>query len=300
MNKAIFVFFLILFQNFVFSQSKELVGKYTFYFSTTGYSHPVYHIDNEGNAHIFGVEYYEPDRLSVDLELKADSSFYLYYFNSHLDCEMSQNSYGVYVIKEDTLILYSTLPKGIKLKQTPDTISQDLFKISFKGWSKRDLFDYLNEYKFYSFNKSYDKKPIFPEFTEPDKKKLEIEIGNVTYSNDLESISFIFKRNDIEDYLFFYNESSYKKTQKPSHWSEIPEWHVNWNRGSFFLDMSEMKSNSYYANDSGITAESANYFHDVSDFSFIIEDGVSLKSIHQTFNSNGQKYHIKLKKTDAE
>jgi hypothetical protein len=302
MTKIIlFLTLLIFIGNRTFAQNRleNLSGKYSFYHSTNDYNedYEMLRTTNEDGSISIRRGNPLPDdgccTHKIELELKPDFSFYLIRYNDQGDYNTECESYGTYVIKGDTLTLFSPiLPKIKKLEKVHEKIPRNLFKISFKndGWTMGYLYKFLNNYKFYSLNEEYEKTEIKPQFTIPNKEKVDSTRGYDYFSDgtsaseiigfspsDVKVISFIFKRQDIATHLLV-------------------------NQG-YLINMSDYKYNNYFVGYQKNIKEDdfkRRYFCDYSDFSLIINDSI-LISIFQTSDEDGRQFYYEfIKQTQGE
>jgi hypothetical protein len=280
--------------NFIFAQNKQLIGKYYFRHSTNDYDEDyemISEIDSKGNIS-FRRGNPKPDdgccTQTATLEIKSDFTFFMSYLNDQGDYQTKSEICGIYTVKGDTLTMYSPFSPKIKnLEKEPKNISKNLFKVSFKnsGWTMGYLYSFLNNYEFYSLDKNYLQKRIMPLYTIPDKNKVDktrgyddIDVGfKVT---DIDTISFVFNRKDIEDYFYYFYRNPDNESVRIFNEGLLLKM-LNY-KYNYFQDFDRINFYPYPACEGGI-----------NDFSFIIGDSV-LKSIHQTSNETGRKYYYEF------
>lgn len=139
-------------------------------------------------------------------------------------------------------------------------------------------------------DKNYKQKRIVPLYTIPDKNKVDktrgyddIDVGfKVT---DIDTISFIFDRKDIEDYFYYVYRDPYNESVRIL--SEGLLLKMSDYKYNIFQDFDKINFYSYPSCEGGI-----------NDFSFIIGNSV-LKSIYQTSSESGRKYYYEFIKKEG-
>lgn len=298
---SLFMVLLIVSVGCIFAQNKQLIGTYSFRHSTNDYDEDyemIHEIDSNGNISIRRGNPHPNDGCctqTATLELKSDFTFFMSYLNDQGDYSRESEVCGIYTVKDDTLTLYSPMSPKIKnLNKDTKNISKNLFKVSFKneGWTMGYLHSFLNNYEFYSLDKNYKQKRIIPLYTIPDKNKVDktrgyddIDVGfKVT---DIDTISFVFNRKDIEDYFYYVYRNPYDESVRIFSGGLLLK--MSGYKYNYFQDFDKFNFYSYPACEGGI-----------NDFSFIIGDSV-LKSIYQTSDENGRKYYYEfIKKEDKQ
>ena len=299
MKRNLFMMLLIVSIGCTFAQNKQLIGTYSFHHSTNDYSEDyemIHEVDSNGNISFRRGDPHPDDGCCTQmatLELKPDFTFFMSYLNDQGDYQTESEICGIYTIKGDTLTLYSPMsPKVKNLDKETKNISKNLFKVSFKneGWTMGYLHNFFNNYEFYSLDKNYNQKRIIPLYTIPDKNQVDktkgyddIDVGfNVT---DIDTISFVFNRKDIEDYFYYVYKNPHNKS-------------VQIFSGGLLLKMSDYKYNYFQDFDKSNFYSYPDCEGGINDFSFIIGDSV-LKSRYQTSNESGRKYYYEfIKKED--
>jgi len=152
-------------------------------------------------------------RVIWNLELKEDSTFYIDFKDDQGDYEIYTYSYGIYTVKADILYMYSKVPKDLSiLRERYNNLQDSLFKISFRN-------NGLNNIKFYSLNNKYERKLIQPKYIISDKTDgFSINYDNDTKPNfdykEYKTISYIFLKSDIEDFLLSKKKGRYGKVSE--------------------------------------------------------------------------------------
>lgn len=220
------------------------------------------------------------DRMTLKLNL--DSTFELKLKSTGGGSESYDISYGRYLVRDDSLFLYSPLPlKTGKLRKVNGPTPKNLIKISFKGGfdgKKSQIQDFINNIEFYSLNMKFEKTRLNWKYVVPDTMKLN---ENKKYSD---TISFVFNRSDIGAYfLCFNNEKDSTKSN------------------SMLLKMADYKFNNYFVGYEIATEDyfgsRYEYFFDASNYVFLIRSN-DLVCTDKNYNEVGKLVNYVFKKID--
>jgi hypothetical protein len=213
------------------------------------------------------------------LKLNINSTFELDAFFDQGDHNSTNISIGNYVIHGDTLIFYSPLPVNIgKLVKVKEKLPKSKFKISFdtSQLNSGQIGQLIDSYQFYSLDRNFNKTKMNWIYTMPDKKAL-----NINGYKNTDTVSFVFNRKEIDDYLLCLKECKY------DYYGEI----IPVSFGSSMLKMSDYKFNNYFVGyenvPDSIDTSLHKYFMDVSTFSLIIKVN-ELVSVYKHINQVGE------------
>ncbi len=289
MKKAISILLLqLLLSAYGFSQSsytyKSIAGTYKYESITTV---PIIVMEMEYNdsadAEIeVPVQSEDEYKDRLILTLNADSTFDLKSKSTGGGVDSPEISYGTYVVRHDSLYLFSPLPvKTNKLWKVNKPVPKNFFKITFKGGfdgKKSQILDFVRNYEFYSMNRKFEKTKLNWIRTIPDTLKL-ADSSQLT----MDTVSFVFKRADIGAYLLSFN------------WATDS---VMCN--SLLMKMADYKQNNYFVGYEKATEDYLGshyeYFFDVSTFVLLIRPD-ELISINKNINEVGKPVNFRFKKT---
>lgn len=191
---------------------------------------------------------------------------------SFVDDSIYEYSFGKYVINGEFIHLYSPLPdKSGIIKPMSGKISKSLFKISLTGSfiNNTQIAGMMDGMYIYTLDNNFTEKELTCLYTIPKRELLN------DFENPLsDTISFVFKRKDIDKYLFYYSKNAVSSISSDSVIL-----------GSLLIDLSKSKSNNYFIGTENKKFDKG-YFSDVSTFKLLIKND-RLITMDKYYNIDG-------------